>query len=237
MSSVKDRVSAEEWATRVDLAAAYRLVARFGWDDLVFTHISARVPGRTELFLINPFGLLFDEITASSLVKVDSECNKIEESPFEVNPFGFAIHRAVHAVRHDAACVLHTHTTNGIAVSAQSAGLLPLSQHSIWIRGRLAYRDYAVPELHDPEASRLVVALGRRVHLILRNHGLLTVGATVAEAFTRMYYLERSCDIQIRAQSSGGALRHIGDEVLSAAQEVTMAGGAPLSRAAQRVWP
>ena len=154
--SRKGEVSDDEWQTRVDLAAAYRLVALFKWDDLVFTHISARVPGRDDEFLINPYGLMFEEITASSLVKVDLQGNKLDDSPFPVNPAGFTIHSAIHAARHDAQCVLHTHTLNGVAVSAQKGGVLPLSQQSIFVLSSLAYHDYEGVALRDDEKPRLV---------------------------------------------------------------------------------
>ena len=235
--SLKDNVSPEEWEVRVDLAAAYRLVHRFGWEDLVFTHISARVPGAEEHFLINPYGLFFDEITASSLVKIDLHGNKVQDSPFPVNPAGFVIHSAIHAGRHDAKCVLHTHTVNGIGVSAQHGGLLPLSQHSMAVLGSLGYHDFEGPALHDDEKPRLVADLGRNYHLILKNHGLLTVGETIAEAFTRMYYLERSCEIQIGAQAGGGELTHVSKEVLDASYATMQTGGAPRRSAALLVWP
>src|ERR687891_2719941 len=223
--SLKDKVSPEEWAVRVDLAASYRLVARYGWEDLVFTHISARVPDTEDQFLINPYGLFFDEITASSLVKIDLQGNKIGESPFPVNAAGFVIHSAIHAARHDALCVLHTHTVNGVAVSAQHSGLLPLSQHSMAVLGSLGYHDFEGPATRDDEKPRLVADLGRNSHLILRNHGLLTVGETVADAFVRMYYLETSCAIQIRAQAGGAELIHIGKDILETAYGAMQAGG------------
>jgi ribulose-5-phosphate 4-epimerase/fuculose-1-phosphate aldolase len=222
---------------RVDLAAAYRLVHRFGWEDLVFTHISARVPGAEEHFLINPYGLFFDEITASSLVKIDLHGNKVQDSPFPVNPAGFVIHSAIHAGRDDAKCVLHTHTVNGIGVSAQHGGLLPLSQHSMAVLGSLGYHDFEGPALRDDEKPRLVSDLGRHHHLILKNHGLLTVGETVAEAFIRMYYLERSCEIQVRAQAGGGELTHVSKEVLDASYASMQAAGGPRRSAALLVWP
>jgi ribulose-5-phosphate 4-epimerase/fuculose-1-phosphate aldolase len=235
--SLKDKVSPEEWQVRVDLAAAYRLVHRFGWEDLVFTHISARVPGAEEHFLINPYGLFFDEITASSLVKIDLDGNTVQDSPFPVNPAGFVIHSAIHAGRHDAKCVLHTHTVNGIAVSAQHGGLLPLSQHSMAVLGSLGYHDFEGPATRDDEKPRLVADLGRNAHLILKNHGLITVGETVAEAFIRMYYLESSCAIQVRAQSGGGELTHVGKEVLDASAATMQGGGTPRRSAALLVWP
>jgi ribulose-5-phosphate 4-epimerase/fuculose-1-phosphate aldolase len=234
---LKDQVSPEEWEVRVDLAAAYRLLVRFGWEDLVFTHISARVPGSHDQFLINPYGLFFDEITASSLVKIGLDGEKIGESPFPVNAAGFVIHSAIHAARHDALCVLHTHTVNGIAVSAQHGGLLPLSQHSMAVLGSLGYHDFEGPATRDDEKPRLVADLGRSGHLILKNHGLLTVGETVAEAFIRMYYLERSCEIQVRAQAGGGELTHVSKEILDASYATMQGGGAPRRSAAALVWP
>jgi len=233
--SLKGKVSDEEWAVRVDLAAAYRLVSRYGWEDLVFTHISARVPGTQDQFLINPYGLFFDEITASSLVKIDQEGNKLGDSPFNVNAAGFIIHSAIHAVRHDAKCVLHTHTANGVAVSTQRAGLLPISQHSLFVLNSVGYHDFEGPALDADEKPRLVADLGDNRCLILRNHGLLTVGETVADAFVNMYYLEASCQIQVRAQSGGGELIPVPKEVLDAAY--TPAGLArPRGRGAA-IWP
>ena len=212
--SLQDKVSPEEWAVRVDLAACYRLVARFGWEDLVFTHITARVPGTPDQFLINPYGVFFDEITASSLVKIDQQGQKLDDSPFPVNPAGFVIHSAIHTARPDAVCVLHTHTAAGVAVSAQRDGLLPISQHSISVLASLGYHDFEGPALRDDEKPRLVADLGDKTSLILRNHGLLTVGETAAEAFVSMYYLETSCAIQVRAQSGGGELIPVPKEVI-----------------------
>jgi ribulose-5-phosphate 4-epimerase/fuculose-1-phosphate aldolase len=214
MPSLEGQVSPEEWAVRVDLAACYRLVARYGWDDLVFTHISARVPGADEHFLINPYGLFFDEITASSLVKIDLQGNKVGDSPFGVNQAGFIIHSAIHAARHDVRCVLHTHTLNGVAVATQRAGLQPISQHSMFVLASLGYHDFEGVALDEDEQPRLVRDLGDAKCLILRNHGLLTVGATVADAFIYMYYMEISCAIQVRAQSGGGELIPVPKDVL-----------------------
>ncbi len=211
-------VSAEEWQLRVDLAACYRLVALFGWDDLIFTHISARVPGPEHHFLINPYGMMFDEITASSLVKVDLDGNKVVDSSFPVNPAGFTIHSAIHDARDDAHCVLHVHSVNGVAVSAQEDGLLPLSQHSIFVLSSLAYHDYEGVALEDDEKPRLVRDLGNKRFLMLRNHGLLTVGRSVAEAFVAMYFFEASCIMQVRAQSGGRTLRRIGSAIVDGAQ-------------------
>jgi ribulose-5-phosphate 4-epimerase/fuculose-1-phosphate aldolase len=235
--SLRDKVSPEEWAVRVDLAACYRLVARYGWEDLVFTHITARVPGTQDQFLINPYGVFFDEITASSLVKIDQQGNKLENSPFPVNPAGFVIHSAIHAARHDARYVLHTHTLNGVAVSTQRAGLLPISQHSISVLASLGYHDFEGPALRDDEKPRLVADLGDKTSLILRNHGLLTVGETAAEAFVSMYYLETSCAIQVRAQSGGGELIPVPKEVIESAYGQVMAGGRPGQGRGALVWP
>jgi len=178
------------------------LVAHYGWDDLIFTHISARVPATDHHFLINPYGMLFDEITASSLVKIDLQGTKVMDSEYDINPAGFVIHSAIHSAREDAHCVLHVHSVNGVAVSAQPGGLLPISQHSICVLGSLAYHDYEGIALHDDEKPRLVRDLGDKRLLMLRNHGLLSVGRTVAEAFMYMYMLETSCMIQLRAQTS-----------------------------------
>lgn len=233
--SICELVPAEEWQARVDLAAAYRLVALYGWDDLVFTHISARVPGPEHHFLINPYGMLFDEITASSLVKVDLDGNVVVESPYQINPAGFTIHSAVHAAREDALCVMHLHTHSGIAVSAQKNGLLPISQQSLFALASLGYHDYEGLALNAEEKPRLVSDLGDKVSLILRNHGLLTVGRTVADAFLSMYALEHACRIQILAQAGGGELVRIPDAVLAGitrqTEEVTKGLGGQL------VWP
>jgi len=233
--AIRDQVTADEWQTRVDLAAAYRLVALYGWDDLVFTHISARVPGSEHHFLINPYGMMFEEITASSLVKVDLEGKIVMDTAYSVNPAGFTIHSAVHAAREDALCVMHLHTDCGIAVSAQETGLLPVSQQSLFVLSSLGYHDYEGLALNDDEKPRLVADLGNKTFLILRNHGLLTVGPTVADAFLSMFLLERACRIQILAQSGGGRLIPIPDQILAGikAQEevVTKGGGGRL------VWP
>ena len=239
---LQGKVSAEEWQLRVDLAACYRLVAEFGWSDLVFTHISARLPtGQAgqdpgqDQFLINPYGLMFDEITASSLVRIDTDGNKQGDSPFPVNPAGFTIHSALHAARPDAACVLHVHSLNGVAVSAQKEGLLPLSQQSIFILASLGYHDYEGVALNDDEKPRLVADLGAKRYLMLRNHGLLTVARSIPDAFLQMYLFESACAIQIRAQSGGGELVHIPDAIVAnarqQARDVTRAQGGMLA------WP
>ncbi|HEY2627997.1 MAG TPA: class II aldolase/adducin family protein [Usitatibacter sp.] len=212
--SIKGQVSAEEWAVRTDLAAAYRAVASYGWDDLVFTHISARVPGPGHHFLINPYGMMFEEITASSLVKIDLAGNKVTESPFEINPAGFTIHSAVHEAREDAQCVMHLHTTQGVAVSCQKEGLLAISQFSLFPLASLAYHDYEGVALNPEEKVRLVRDLGDKHALILRNHGLLTCGATVADTFLYMYILQRACEVQVMAQAGGNDLVKIPKPIL-----------------------
>ena len=213
-SEIQKLVSAEEWQLRVDLAACYRLVALHGWSDLVFTHISARVPGPEHHFLINPYGLMFDEITASSLIKVDQDCNKLITSPYPVNPAGFVIHSAVHAARPDIQCVLHTHTRAGIAVSAQKNGVLPISQQSTFVLASLAYHDYEGVAFRDEEKPRLQADMGEANFLMLRNHGLLTVGKTIADAFLSMYTFENACQIQIAAQAGGGELTHVDPRIV-----------------------
>jgi ribulose-5-phosphate 4-epimerase/fuculose-1-phosphate aldolase len=225
----------DERSLRVDLAACYRLVALFGWDDLVFTHVSVRLPGEGHAFLINPYGMLFEEITASSLVKVDQHGEKLEPSDWPVNPAGFVIHSAVHAARHDVACVLHVHTNAGVAVSAQKEGLLPISQISTIALASLGYHDYEGIALRDDEKPRLVKDLGQSTCLILRNHGLLTVGSSVAEAFVFMYALERACEVQIMAQSGGAELTRIDPRIVSGAKDVFRAATAGVG--AQIAWP
>lgn len=234
-TSIRDQVTEAEWKARVNLAAAYRLVALYGWDDLIFTHISARVPGPEHHFLLNPYGMMFDEVTASSLVKIDLAGNKISESSYFINPAGFTIHSAVHAAREDALCVMHLHTDYGIAVSAQKDGLLPVSQQSMFPLASLAYHDYEGLALNEEEKPRLVTDLGDKNYLILRNHGLLTIGETAAEAFLSMYILERACRIQILAQAGGGELHRVPEPIvgLTAKQmsAVTVGQGAELT------WP
>jgi ribulose-5-phosphate 4-epimerase/fuculose-1-phosphate aldolase len=211
--SLKDQVSPEEWQLRVDLAACYRLVAAYGWSDLIFTHISARIPGPEHHFLINPYGLLFEEITASSLIKIDQQGEKLSDSPHPVNRAGFVIHSAVHAVREDAGCVLHTHTRAGVAVSAQACGVLPISQQSTFVLASLGYHSYEGVALHDAEKPRLQADLGQANHLMLRNHGLLVVGSSIPEAFLLMYNFESTCQIQIAAQA-GGTLTHVDPRII-----------------------
>jgi ribulose-5-phosphate 4-epimerase/fuculose-1-phosphate aldolase len=225
----------EEWQARVDLAAAYRLVALYGWDDLIFTHISTRVPGPEHHFLLNPYGMMFEEVTASSLVKVDLDGAKVMESDYGINPAGFTIHSAVHAAREDALCVMHLHTDYGIAVSAQKKGLLPISQQAMFPLSSLAYHDYEGLALNEAEKPRLVADLGNKNHMILRNHGLLTVGESAAEAFLSMYILERACKIQILAQSGGAELLPVPDPIIDLVAKQLSA--VTVGQGAQLTWP
>jgi ribulose-5-phosphate 4-epimerase/fuculose-1-phosphate aldolase len=201
--SLKGKVSDEEWAIRVDLACAYRMVAHYGWDDLIFTHLSARIPGPEHHFLLNPYQLMFEEVTASSLVKVDVNGNPVEPTPFITNPAGFTIHSAVHMAREDAHAVMHLHTPHGQAVSAHNEGLLPLTQTAMLIRGDVAFHDYEGVAVDLDERERLVADLGSKNAMLLRNHGTLAVGKNVGECFIRLYYLERACQAQVLALSAG----------------------------------
>jgi ribulose-5-phosphate 4-epimerase/fuculose-1-phosphate aldolase len=235
MTDVRSKVSEAEWQLRVDLAACYRLVAHYGWDDLIFTHISARVPGDNHHFLINPYGMTFDEVTASSLVKIDLDGQKVIPSPHEINPAGFTIHSAIHAAREDARCVLHTHSINGVAVSATKGGVLPVSQQSIFVLASLAYHDYEGVALHEGEKPRLVRDLGDKSFFMLRNHGLLTVGSSVPDAFLLMYVFESACTIQLRARAASSELISIDPKIITGAQmmakQVTKSAGGALA------WP
>ena len=232
-ASIKDTVSTEEWQARVELAAVYRLVALYGWDDLIFTHISARVPNEEGHFLINPYGFLFEEITASSLVKVNLQGEIVSETSYFINPAGFTIHSAVHEARHDVGCVLHTHSLHGVAISAQKEGLLPISQTSLFPQMGLAYHDYEGVALNPEEKPRLVADLGTNNFMILRNHGLLTCGRTMAEAFLAMYMLEAACRMQVLAQSGGKELVQIHPQIVAGikaqAEIVTKGMGANLA--------
>ena len=233
--SIKGSVSAAEWQMRVDLAACYRIIAMYGWDDLVFTHISARVPETEDEFLINPYGLLFEEITASNLVKVNQAGEKIAVSNYDINPAGFTIHSAVHEARNDAHCVIHLHTSDGVAVSTQTQGLLPISQQSLFPLSNLAYHDYEGVALNPEEKVRLVADLGDANFMILRNHGLLTCASSVADAFLFMYITQRACEVQIKAQSGGGELTMIPAPILAgiqaASEQVTKGAGGNIA------WP
>ncbi len=204
VDSLKGKVSEEEWKVRVELAALYRLVALYGWDDMIYTHISARIPGPEHHFLINPYGMFFGEMTASSLVKIDLEGHILQETPYFINPAGFTIHSAVHAARDDAHFVMHLHSDQGVAVSAQKDGLLPLSQHALIVLPRLAYHDYEGIALNLDERERLVADLGdTKTLMLLRNHGTLAVGQSAADCWTGMFYLERACKQQVMALSAG----------------------------------
>jgi ribulose-5-phosphate 4-epimerase/fuculose-1-phosphate aldolase len=233
--SVKARVSAEEWQARVDLAALYRLVAHYGWDDMIFTHLSMRVPGPEHHFLINPYGLLFEEITASSLVKVDLEGTIVAPTPYFINPAGFTIHSAIHAAREDALCVMHLHTDQGVAVAAQKDGLLPLSQHALIAGPMVAYHDYEGIALNLDERERLVKDLGDKKLMILRNHGTLSVGASAAEAFMGIFYLERACAQQVMALSVGRDHVLIAPEAAQA--EVRGQIGGSMAGISRLAWP
>lgn len=237
--NLREVVSAEEWKLRCDLAACYRLVAAHGWSDLIFTHLTARLPGPDHHFLINPYGLAFDEITASSLVKIDLEGNKLDDSEFPVNKAGFVIHSAIHKAREDIVCVMHTHTRAGVAISAQKQGLLPISQQSTIVLASLGYHDYEGIAVRPDEEPRLQASLGNNKFLILRNHGLLTVGKSVPEAFLAMYTLEVSCQIQAMAQAGGAELNLLDPSMIAVNAQVgnsTIQGAAPIE-IADLVWP
>lgn len=217
-------MSEVEWQVRVDLAACYRLLAQFGMDDLIYNHVSARVPGEQEHFLLNPFGLLYEEITASNLVKVDLDGNLVDDSSQRINPAGFVIHSCIHRQRKDVACVIHTHTTAGVAVSAQACGLLPMSQTALLYKDLVAYHDYEGLALNLDEQARLLADLGpQRQLLILRNHGLLSCGRSIPEAFIMMFYLEQACRIQVAAQA-GGAIHLPPEDVQTLTHQQAMRG-------------
>ncbi|MBV9570670.1 MAG: class II aldolase/adducin family protein [Alphaproteobacteria bacterium] len=233
--SLEGQVGPDEWQLRVDLAALYRLVAFYGWDDLIFTHISARVPGADHHFLINPYGMLFDEITASSLVKIDTEGNKVADSPYPVNPAGFTIHSALHMNREDAHCIMHLHTEDGVAVASQECGLLPITQHAQSVWGDLAYHDYEGIALELGERERIVSDIGDKHVVLLRNHGTLTIGRTCADAFMRMYFLEKACSMQVRALAGGAKPYAVNQGVAEKNAAITKEGfEGPLSALA---WP
>ena len=223
--SLKDKVGAEEWRVRVDLAALYRLVALYGWDDLIYTHISARVPGPDHHFLINPYGMLFEEITASSLVKIDLDGQILSETPYFINPAGFTIHSAIHEARDDARFVMHLHSDQGVAVSAQREGILPLSQHGLIVLPRLAYHDYEGIALNLDEKQRLVGDLGDKDLMLLRNHGTLALGKTAGACWVGMYYLERTCKTQVMALSVGRAnVAFASDAAIAEVRDQSMRG-------------
>jgi ribulose-5-phosphate 4-epimerase/fuculose-1-phosphate aldolase len=233
--SLKGQVSEAEWNVRVELAALYRLVALEGWDDLIFTHISARVPGPEHHFLINPFGMYFEEVTASSLVKVDLDGNVVMETPYGINAAGYVIHSAVHGAREDAKFVMHLHTDQGVAVSAQADGLLPLSQHALIVLPHLAYHDYEGIALNLDERQRLVADLGGKSLMLLRNHGTLATGATAAQAWVSLFHLERACRMQVMALSAGLDRVLLAPE--AAREEVTKVVGHGLGGFSALPWP
>jgi ribulose-5-phosphate 4-epimerase/fuculose-1-phosphate aldolase len=218
-SDTRARVSDEEWQVRVDLAAAYRLVDHYGWTDMIFTHLSARVPGPEHHFLINPFGMMFDEVTASDLVKIDLDGNIVLHNGYDVNPAGFCIHSAIHAAREDAKAVMHLHTDDGVAVSTMADGLLPVTQTAMVIRDEIAYHEYEGVALDLGERERLVKDIGDKRLLILRNHGTLAVGETVSDCFLMLYSLERACTMQVRAMSGGGNLYRPSEQSLQTTRE------------------
>lgn len=233
--NVKEMVSPEEWQVRTELAALYRLIALHGWDDLIFTHLTARVPGPDDHFLINPYGFTFDEITASSLVKVDLDGNKVMDSPHEINPAGYIIHSAIHAVREDAKCVIHLHTRAGVGVAAQKEGLLPISQQATVVLTSLAYHDYEGIAINPEECVRIQNDLGDKTFMILKNHGTLVVGPTIPDAFLFIYALETACQIQIAAQSGGAELIPVNQAILDgvmANAEIVLGG-----MGGQLAWP
>ncbi len=224
----------EECQLRQELAACYRLVHHFGWSDLILTHISARVPGAEHLFLINPYGLMFDEITASNLVKVDLNGRVVERSEYEVNPAGFMIHSAVHMARQDAKCVLHLHGKDGMAISASDEGLLPLNQMAMGIVGDLAYHEYCVTTVESVR-EQIASDLLDKNHLIMRNHGTMTVGETPAEAFMRAYWLEQSCAVQLRVLASSRKPHFPAADVVERIGLITKNGIKPVIN--DLIWP
>jgi ribulose-5-phosphate 4-epimerase/fuculose-1-phosphate aldolase len=233
-SPVRARVSPAEWQARVDLAACYRLVAHYGWTDMVFTHISARVPGGADNFLLNPFGHLFDEVTASNLVKIDLDGAIVEDTPYEIHRAGFVIHSAVHGARPDVACVIHTHTEAGMAISALDSGLLPLTQHAQLFHDRVGYHAYEGLANDIDERRRLVRDLGDKPVLILRNHGMLVAGRTVPEAFSLMHHLEKACRAQLAAMATGAKLVLPPDDVAAKTAREATAPDTPIGR---MEWP
>ena len=219
MVDVKNSVSKEEWETRQDLAAFYRTIPYFGWDDLIFTHISAKVPGADDEFLINPYGFLFDEITASNLVKVNLKGKILSDTNNFINPAGFTIHSAIHESREDAHCIVHLHSNDGVAVASLKDGLLPLSQTGMLVRSQIAYHDYEGVALFEEEKERLVKDLGDARLMILRNHGTLALGKNVAEAFTNIYFLEKACSYQVRALSGNLELNYPSEESIETTRQ------------------
>jgi ribulose-5-phosphate 4-epimerase/fuculose-1-phosphate aldolase len=221
-SEVHAQVSAEEWQVRVDLAAAYRLVDHYGWTDMIFTHLSARVPGPEHHFLINPYGLMFDEVTASNLVKIDLDGNVVLHTGYDVNPAGFCIHSAIHMARENARAVMHVHTDDGVAVAAMADGLLPITQTAMVIHDEIAYHEYEGVALDLSERERLVQDIGDKKLMILRNHGTLAVGNSVSDCFLMLYTLERACSMQVRAMASGNCHQPSAASVATSAKQGKM---------------
>lgn len=243
-TAIRDQVSEAEWALRVDLAAAFRISAHYGWDDLIFTHTSVRVPGPEKHFLINPFNLAFDEMTASNMVKIDLLGAPVIETEHMVNPAGFTIHSAIHEARDDARCVYHLHTVDGQAVAAQRRGLLPISQTAMAMLADVAYHDYEGIAFNPEEKARLVADIGDKHCLILRNHGLLTVGEDVSQAFLRMYFLQKACEVQVKAQAAGEVLelgadiwQHVSEQAAGVAEMVATLSWAAVLRKLDRIDP
>ena len=234
---VHAQVSEAEWQARVDLAALYRLVALHGWDDMIFTHLSARVPGPDHHFLINPYGVYFEEMTASALVKVDLDGKLMQDTPYPINPAGFTIHSAIHMARADAQVVIHLHSEAGVAVAAQAEGLLPLTQHALAVLPALAAHDYEGIALDLDERSRLVADLGSRSLMLLRNHGTLAVGATAAEAWLGIYFLERACKQQIMALTAGRGGVLIAPQAAQDAVRRQVGGGLGMGKVGALAWP
>ena len=235
INDVRAQVAAEEWQVRVDLAAAYRLVDHYGWTDMIFTHLSARVPGPEHHFLINPYGMMFDEVTASNLVKIDLEGNIVMHNGYDVNPAGFCIHSAIHMSRENAKAVMHLHTDDGVAVSAMAAGLMPITQTAMVLHDEVAYHEFEGVALDLDERERLVADIGEKKLMILRNHGTLAVGETVSDCFLMLYNIERACSMQVRALSSG-AIHQPSDEAkkTASAQGKMLLASGELDRLA---WP
>jgi len=221
-TTARTLIGEAEWQLRVDLAALYRLIASFGWDDLIFTHLTARVPGPEDHFLVNPYGFLFEEITASNLVKIDLQGRKVLESPHVINPAGFIVHSAIHEVRQDISCVIHLHTCAGVAVASQAEGLLAISQQAAIVHSALGYHDYEGIAINTEERQRLQRDLGNNSFMILRNHGTLAVGPTIPDAFLAIYILETACQIQVAAQA-GGDLIAVDESILSGIQQAASA--------------
>ena len=224
-TSIKESVSSAEWQLRCDLAACYRYFALEGWDDLIFTHFSLRLPGQEKEFLINPFGIVFEEMTASKLVRIDINGKALHPTPYLVNPAGFVLHSTLHSARDDAHCILHTHTPEGVAVSCQKHGLLPISQAALSVYSDVAYHDYEGIVFDGDEKDRLLPNVGDKNCIILKNHGLLVMGKTLQEAFLRMYFLQRACESQILALSGGGEVIHLSQEVIDRVHGQTVGVG------------